>query len=89
MEGNPTQSMQVNSLIKRVRKKEARKQGVKSQNRRPILDDEFVALHELLNQHDDGVVGVGACSRRRCRCGIESDYADGGSGVRQSWSSVY
>jgi hypothetical protein len=32
MEGNPThQSMQVNSLIKRVRKKEAMKQGVKSE----------------------------------------------------------
>jgi hypothetical protein len=53
MEGNPTQSMQVNSLIKRVRKKEARKQGVKSQAQRPILGQEFVALHdELLNQHD-------------------------------------
>ena len=52
MEGNPTQSMQVNSLIKRVRKKEARKQSVKSQARRPILGQEFVALHELLNQHD-------------------------------------
>lgn len=53
MEGNPTQSMQVNSLIKRVRKKEARKQGVKSQARRPIQGEEFVALHELLNQHEE------------------------------------
>jgi hypothetical protein len=31
MEGNPTQSMHVNSLIKRARKKEARKQGVNAQ----------------------------------------------------------
>ncbi len=54
MEGNPTQSMKVNSLIKRVRKKEARKQGMKSQARRPILGQEFVVvLHELLNQHDE------------------------------------
>jgi hypothetical protein len=52
MEGNPPQSMQVNSLIKRVRKKEARKQGLIPQAQRPILGQEFVALHELLNQHD-------------------------------------
>jgi hypothetical protein len=52
MEGNSTQRMQVNSLIKRVRKKEARKQGVKSQARRNILGQEFDALHKCLNQHD-------------------------------------
>ena len=52
MEGNPTQSMQVNGLIRRVRKKEARKQGVPTQARRPILGQEFVAMHELLNEYD-------------------------------------
>jgi hypothetical protein len=60
--------MQVNSLIKRVRKKEARKQGVKSQARRPILGQEFVALHELLNQHDgrrrNGNQGGRVCWKR-------------------------
>lgn len=68
MEGNPTQSMQVNSLIKRVRKKEARKQGVKSQAQRPILSPEFVALHELLSQYDgarrNGNQGGRVCWKR-------------------------
>jgi hypothetical protein len=36
-EGNPTQSALVNALIKRVKKKEARKQGVDSQTQRPML----------------------------------------------------
>jgi hypothetical protein len=42
-EGNPTKSPQVNGVIKRVKKKEARKQGVKSHSKRPILGHEFIA----------------------------------------------
>ena len=50
-EGNPTRSALVNALIKRVKKKEARKQGVDSQTRRPMLGHEFVVMHNLLNQN--------------------------------------
>jgi hypothetical protein len=54
-EGNPTQAAEVNALIKRVKKKEARKQGAPSKTKRPISGDEFVAMHEVLKN-----VGVGA-----------------------------
>jgi hypothetical protein len=57
-EGNPTMSIQVNSLIKRIKKKEARKQGVQSQARRAILDHEFVAMHVLLNEYGRNSGGV-------------------------------
>ena len=50
-EGNPTRSALVNALIKRVKKKEARKQGVDSQTRRPMRSQEFVAMHDLLNRN--------------------------------------
>lgn len=50
-EGNPTRSALVNGLIKRVKKKEARKQGVDSQTRRPMLGQEFVVMHDLLNRN--------------------------------------
>ena len=51
-EGNPTCSALVNSLIKHVKKKEARrKQGVESQTRCPMLGQEFVDMHDLLNQN--------------------------------------
>ena len=48
-EGNPTQSAGVNGLIKRIKKKEARKQGKESQTRRPMQGQEFVAMHRILN----------------------------------------
>lgn len=35
-EGNPTRSIEINNLIKRVKKKEVRKQGAASQSRRAI-----------------------------------------------------
>ena len=50
-EGNPTRSALVNALIKRVKKKEARKQGVDLQTRRPMLGQEFVVLYDLLNRN--------------------------------------
>jgi hypothetical protein len=50
-EGNPTRSALVNALIKRVKKKEARKQGVDSQTQRPMLGHEFDVMHNLLNQN--------------------------------------
>jgi hypothetical protein len=50
-EGNPTRSALVNALIKRVKKKEARKQGVDFQTQHPMLGREFVVMHNLLNQN--------------------------------------
>ena len=40
--GNPTKSVLVNELIKRVKKKEVRKQGTMSSARRPMVVEEFV-----------------------------------------------
>jgi hypothetical protein len=49
-EGNPTQSQEVNALIKRVKKKEARKQGAESKTKRPMVGDEFIAMHDVLKK---------------------------------------
>jgi hypothetical protein len=46
-EGNPTRSVEINNLIKRVKKKEVRKQGVASQTRRAITELEFRTLHTV------------------------------------------
>ena len=46
-EGNPTRSIEINNLIKRVKKKEVRKQGVASQTRRAITEEEFHKLHTV------------------------------------------
>ena len=54
-EGNPTQSQEVNNLIKSVKKKEARKQGAETKTKRPMQDDEFVAMHEMLKKVGDAV----------------------------------
>lgn len=58
-EGNPTQSQEVNALIKRVKKKEARKQGAATKTKRPMQDDEFVAMHEILKKMGDAVDDAG------------------------------
>ena len=47
-EGNPTQSKDVIDLLKAVKKKEVRKQGAKSQVRRPMVGKEFESMHKLL-----------------------------------------
>jgi hypothetical protein len=47
-EGNPTRSIEINNLIKQVKKKEVRKQGVASQTRRPMTEREFRLLHKIL-----------------------------------------
>jgi hypothetical protein len=51
-EGNPTRSIDVNNLIKRVKKKEVRKQGVASQCRRAITEAEFRTMQKILQNHD-------------------------------------
>jgi hypothetical protein len=50
-EGNPTRSALVSVLIKHVKKKNVRKQGVDLQTQCPILGHEFVVMHNLLNQN--------------------------------------
>jgi hypothetical protein len=51
-EGNPTRSIEVNNLIKRVRKKEVRKQGVAPQCRRAMTEAEFRTMQNILRNHD-------------------------------------
>jgi hypothetical protein len=50
-EGNPTKSIEVNDLIKRVKKKEVRKQGVAPQSRRSMTEREFRLLHSVLQKY--------------------------------------
>ena len=50
-EGNPTRSIEINNLIKRVKKKEVRKQGAASQSRRAITEVEYRTMQNVfLNQ---------------------------------------
>jgi Transcriptional activator of glycolytic enzymes len=51
-EGNPTRSIEVNNLIKRVKKKEVRKQGAASQCRRAITEVEFRTMQKILQNHN-------------------------------------
>jgi hypothetical protein len=46
-EGNPTRSIEVNNLIKRVKKTEVRKQGAASQCRRAITEVEFQTMQRF------------------------------------------
>lgn len=54
--GNPTRAREINDLIKAVRKKEVRRQGVPSHARRPMERDEFqqilTACHECEDEDD-------------------------------------
>ena len=51
------QSVEVNGLIKRVKKKETQKQGAESKTRRPMNGAEFEALHNILNRFEHLSVG--------------------------------
>jgi hypothetical protein len=51
--GNPTKSVEVNELIKRVKNKEVRKQGKPSQARRPLEPGELEQTFEILNSYGD------------------------------------
>ena len=52
--GNPTKSVDVNELIKTVKKREVRKLGRPSQARRELEEPEFLQTNQLLN-NEDGV----------------------------------
>lgn len=51
--GNPTKSIPVNELIKRVKKKEVRKEGKPSQARKPFLEPEFEEAIRKMKNHGD------------------------------------
>ena len=51
--GNPTRSIEVNNLIKKVKKAEVRKQGKASSARRPLEKTECRSVQQILEQHDD------------------------------------
>jgi hypothetical protein len=51
IEGNPTKNIDVNDLIRRVKKKEVRKQGVAPQSRRSMTEQEFRLLHSVLRKY--------------------------------------
>jgi hypothetical protein len=55
-EGNPTRSIEVNSLIKRIKKKEVRKQGVLSKAKRPVTEDEFRRMQNILQNHKSNII---------------------------------
>jgi hypothetical protein len=51
--GNPTRSIEVNNLVKKVQKMEVRKQGKEPQARRPLTLDEFKYLIEHLKKQKE------------------------------------
>ena len=53
LEGNPTKSVEVNNLIKRVKKNEVRKEGKPSSARRAMKMEEFLALIKRLRLRRD------------------------------------
>jgi hypothetical protein len=52
-QGNPTRSIEVNTLIKKVKKKEVRKQGVSSKARRAVAHVEFRRMQSILREKND------------------------------------
>ena len=54
-EGNPTRSNEINDLLKRVKRKEVRKQGVSPQCRRAITDREFRLLLTVLQAENSEI----------------------------------
>ena len=51
--GNPTRSVEVNNLIKKVKKEEVRKQGKPSNAKRPLEQREFRSILRILEQKND------------------------------------
>ena len=51
--GNPTRSsIEVHSLVRRVKKKEVRKQGKASQVKRPLTREEFQKMQHVFQSND-------------------------------------
>jgi hypothetical protein len=51
--GNPTKSIEINELVKLVKKKEVRRQGKPSSARRPLEDSEYQQAIALIEKHHD------------------------------------
>jgi len=54
-QGNPTRSIEVNTLIKKVKKKEVRKEGVSSKARRAVTHVEFRRMQSILREKNDEI----------------------------------
>jgi hypothetical protein len=52
-QGNPTRSIEVNTLIKKVREKAVRKQGVVSKARHAVTHVEFRRMQSILREKND------------------------------------
>jgi hypothetical protein len=61
-QGNPTRSIEVNTLIKKVKKKEVQKQGVASKAQRAVTHDEFRRMHSILREKNDVIRRYGSLS---------------------------
>ena len=59
--GNPTRSAELNDLVKYIKKKEVRRQGVKSQERRPLAHNEFKATCTSLKEYKGTSDGDSTC----------------------------
>ena len=57
--GNPTKSAEVNDLVKRVTKKEARKEGAESKKRRPMNNEEYHSIIQILKSSKDATEKYG------------------------------
>jgi hypothetical protein len=61
-QGNPTRSIEVNTLIKKVKKKEVRKKEVSSKARRAVTHDEFRRMYSILREKNDVIRRYGILS---------------------------
>jgi hypothetical protein len=50
---NPTRPIEVNTLVKKVKKKEVRKEGVSSKDRRAVTHVEFRRMQSILREKND------------------------------------
>jgi hypothetical protein len=64
-QGNPTRSIEVNTLIKKVKKKEVRKEGVSSKARRAVTLVEFRRMQSILREKNDVIHRYGIPSLLR------------------------
>jgi hypothetical protein len=61
-QGNPTRSIEVNTLIKKVKKKELRKEGVSSKARCAVTHVEFRKMQSILREKNDVIRRYGVPS---------------------------
>ena len=72
-EGNPTRSIEVNKLIKRVKKKEVRKQGRPSKAKRPLTVEEEWKIMKIIcvnNNRDNWLWRCGLYALTNFQCSL-------------------